>query len=197
MTELTNRRNEEGAESIAVENRFRYSNVRDITELDFYIRGVSPITNEAFRQCTSNPLFNCSVNNDFECNQDPGGNSPSTPTFLFDSPATNLMCPLGSNCSGAINVHFDTFDLVKETTSDASPICRALLGPIVDSESIKEPNYDQCSLLFDLDLDLTGASTYDYGNMVDIRCNQRSRALMCTMLGILLTSLPLFRDNTP
>ena len=66
LTESTNRRNEEGAESIAVENRFRYSNVRDITGLDFYIRGVSPITNEAFRQCTSNPLFNCSVNNDFE-----------------------------------------------------------------------------------------------------------------------------------
>lgn len=69
----------------------------------------------------------------------------------------------------------------------------AVLGPNVDSEGIKEPIYDQCGLLFDLELDQTGASTYKYGDIIDIKCNQRSRALMCTMLGILL-SKTMFSD---
>ena len=178
---------------MAVKNRFRSG--RYTTGLDFYISGASPITNEAFLQCTSNPLFNCSVNDTFECNQTPGVNSLKTPTYSFDEAVTKSMCPRGSNCSGDIHVLFDTFDLVNENTSDARPICRALLGPIVDDERTQEPNYDQCSLLFNLELDLTGASTYEYGDMVDMRCNQHSRALMCTMLGILVTSITFIRHD--
>ena len=63
----------------------------------------------------------------------------------------------------------------------------ALLGPNVDAERIKDPSYDQCSMFFDLNLDQTGESTYDYGKLVDMECNQRSRALMCTLLGIFYT----------
>ena len=170
--------------------------MRDITASDFYRRGVSPITMEAFLQCTSNPSFDCFVNTTDQCTANPGGNSLRTPDFSrysTFSAVTNSMCHAGSNCYGAINDQFDNFDLVKETNIDASPICMAVLGPNVDSEGIKEPIYDQCGLLFDLELDQTGASTYKYGDIIDIKCNQRSRALMCTMLGILL-SKTMFSD---
>ena len=181
---LSNRRNEE---HVGAEKKFGYMNGRDITASNFYTRGVSPITMEAFLQCTSNPSFDCFVNTTFQCNENTGGNSLKAPTLSFDEAFTNSMCPADSNCYGAINDLFDNFDLAKETNTDASPICMAVLGPNVDGQGIQEPNYDQCSLLFDLELDQTGASTYDYGNIIDIKCNQRSRALMCTMLGILLS----------
>ena len=59
----------------------------------------------------------------------------------------------------------------------------ALLGPNVNDAALKESDYDQCSLLFDFQSDETGAETYDYAKWIDLKCNQRSRALMCTTLG--------------
>ena len=121
----------------------------------------------------------------FKCNRTPTGSRFRTPSFVVgDEAVTGTMCsdpPKG--CNGAINDLFVSFDLVKATTFDATPACMALLGPNVNNAAIGEPNYDQCSLLFDFQVVDTGAETYDYAKWIDLKCNQRSRALICSTLG--------------
>ena len=128
-----------------------YTNEPDITGFDYNIRETSPITEEAFQKCTANPSFECFVDSSvFKCNQRPDNNTARFPTYSVpDEAVTGTMCCAGCNCKGAINDLFVSYDLVKATTFDATPACMALLGPNVDGEGIQEPNYDQCSLLFD------------------------------------------------
>ena len=114
----------------------------------------------------------------------PDPNTARTPGYVFDEPVTGTMCSDAPNCNGAINDLFVSFDIVKATTFDATPACMALLGPNVNTVAISQSDYDQCSLLFDFQSDETGAETYDYAKWIDLKCNQRSRALMCTTLGI-------------
>ena len=120
----------------------------------------------------------------FKCNQRPGPRTARHPAYVFDESVTGTMCngdpPM---CDGAINNLFVSFDLVKATTFDATPACMALLGPNVNDVAIGKSDYDQCSLLFDFQLDSTGAETYDYAKWIDLKCNQRSRALICSTLG--------------
>ena len=98
------------------------------------------------------------------------------------------MCSSPPKCNGAVNSLFVSFDLVKATTTDATPACMALLGPNVNDEAIKKTSFDQCNLLFDFKRpEGAGAESYDYAKWIDLKCNQRTRALMCTMLGTLLS----------
>ena len=120
----------------------------------------------------------------FECNKRPDPNTLRAPGYVVDEAVTGTMCSNPPNgCNGAINNLFVSFDLVKATTFDATPACMALLGPNVDNKEIGKPDYDQCSLLFDFQADATGAETYDYAKWIDLKCNQRSRALICSILG--------------
>ena len=95
-------------------------------------------------------------------------------------------CPKGRNCGGAVDTIFVDLDLILATTSEATPACMAMYGPNINEEEIQnssEENYDQCGVLFDLQEDRTGAETYDYAKWVDLKCNQRTRSLICTILG--------------
>ena len=96
------------------------------------------------------------------------------------------LCPKDEDCSGAVDTIFVNFDRVLTATTDATPACMAMYGPNIDVEEIENSSdggYDQCGLLFDLLSDETGAETLDYAKWVDLKCNQRTRALICTMLG--------------
>ena len=84
--------------------------------------------------------------------------------------------------AGLAQLRIVSFDLVKATTPDATPACMALLGPKVD-QHIKDANFDQCGLLFDFQSD-NGEEKYDYAKWMDLKCSQRTRSLMCTLLGI-------------
>ena len=78
---------------------------------------------------------------------------------------------------------FVDLDLILATTSEATPACMAMYGPNIVEEELSRPYYDQCGLLFDLQSDISGAETLGYAKWVDLKCNQRTRALICTMLG--------------
>ena len=135
-------------------------------------------------------MYDCSVSDSFECAQEADASTAKTPKFQVAEIDTNSFCPSGSSCAnGAINDLFVSFDLVKASTNDATPACMALLGPNVNDAELKDATYDQCSLLFDFQLDATGAETYDYAKWIDLKCNQRSRALMCTTLGLRITTI--------
>ena len=91
----------------------------------------------------------------------------------------------------------EVIDLVKANTPDATPACMALLGPKVD-EHIKDANFDQCGLLFDFQTD-NGEEKYDYAKWMDLKCSQRTRSLMCTLLGISntdISNIEYFKSNT-
>ena len=173
-------------DTISSNNENWYTGEPDITGFDYNIRETSPITEEAFQKCTVNPSFECFVNSSaFECNKRPDPTTSRVPSYsLPNEAATGTMCSDQVNgCKGAINDLFVSFDLVKATTFDATPACMALLGPNVNTLAIGQSDYDQCSLLFDFQLDATGAETYDYAKWIDLKCNQRSRALICSTLG--------------
>ena len=160
-----------------------YSGEPDITGFDYSIRETSPITNESYRECTSNPVYDCSVSESFKCTQEADTSTSKTPKFQIGDIDTSSFCD--SSCAtGAINNLFVSFDLVKATTNDATPACMALLGPSVNDAALKESDYDQCSLLFDFEREEgKGVESYDYAKWIDLKCNQRSRALMCSTLG--------------
>ena len=126
----------------------------------------------------------------FKCNQKPEANTARTPSYVVGEAVIGTMCsdPQGVKCEGAINDLFVSFDLVKATTFDATPACMALLGPNVNNAEIGKSDYDQCSLLFDFQLDATEAETYDYAKWIDLKCNQRSRALICSTLGTMVNA---------
>ena len=169
--------------AILANNSYWLTNEPDITEFDYSIRETSPITKEAFRKCSSNPTVACSVSQSFSCDKQPDAINLKTPSYSIpDDAATSTMCPDSSDCKGAVNSLFVSFDLVKATTPDATPACMALLGPKVD-QHIKDANFDQCGLLFDFQSD-NGEEKYDYAKWMDLKCSQRTRSLMCTLLGI-------------
>ena len=164
-----------------------YTNEPDITGFDYNIRETSPITNESYQECSSNPSYDCSVSNSFKCEQTPDDTVTKTPSFVVTDAVTGTMCPTESGCEGAVNDLFVSFDLVKATTNDATPACMALLGPNVNDKAIAATDYDQCGLLFDFERpEGTGAESYDYAKWIDLKCNQRSRAIMCATLGTIV-----------
>ena len=121
----------------------------------------------------------------FKCGQVPADSTLKTPSFAVEEVVKGTMCSDPPKCNGAINDLFVSFDLVKATTNDATPACMALLGPNVNDEEIGKEDYDQCSLLFDFQTDATGAETYDYAKWIDLKCNQRSRSVICSTLGMI------------
>ena len=96
-------------------------------------------------------------------------------------------CPKDGNCGRAVDTIFVDFDFILTTTSEATPACMAMYGPNIDEEEIEnssDGNYDVCGVLYDLHTHTNSdAETYTYGKWVDLKCNQRTRALICTMLG--------------
>ena len=110
-----------------------------------------------------------------------------TGTYLGNVDKT---CPKGKDCTGNVKTIFVDLDRILEVTSDATPACMAIYGPNIDEtevENSSDGNYDQCGLLFDLRINpLAGPQSFKYAKWVDLKCNQRTRALMCSILGRLL-----------
>ena len=138
------------------------------------------MTKEGFDKCSSNPLFSCSVREEFSCRQDP-------PSFEFGE-GINQPSTCDSDCNiESSNQLFIKFDLVKRITKDAEPACMAITSPNVMYEENGGP-YDTCSLLFDF---TRSPEEYEYAKFVDLKCNQATRALMCTTLGSFMIILAL------
>ena len=177
-----------------------YTGEPDITGFNYNIRETSPITNESFQECSSTPTYECSVSNMFSCDQTPDDTLTKTPSFTVTDAVTGTMCQdsTGDACKGAINSLFVSFDVVKATTNDATPACMAMLGPNVNDEAIKGTDYDQCGLLFDFEReDGAGVESYDYAKWIDLKCNQRSRSLMCSTLGMVVMMNSFIRYEKP
>ena len=87
---------------------------------------------------------------------------------------------------------FVDLDRILEVTSDATPACMAIYGPNIDESEIKnssDGNHDQCKLLFDLRVNqIVDPQSFKYAKWVDLKCNQRTRALMCTIQGKLVSN---------
>ena len=184
-------------EAISKTDTFWYTDEPNVKEFDYTTRKTSPITEEAYKECTSNPSYECTVlgigqpnynNTVYSCSQ-PSGGFLRRPSFIVNAdPVTTSFCAASdaSLCLGNINSLFVSFDKVKNTTFDASPACMAMYGPNVDDERIATESatgfgeYDYCSLLFDFKSDV---ETYDYAKYFDLKCNQSTRALMCSIIG--------------
>ena len=155
---------------------FWQPNEPDIKEFDYTTRQYSPLTKEGFDKCSSNPLFSCSVREEFSCNSE-----NNRPGFTFEANiGQSTTCDPESLCDIENNNQlFVKFDLVKRITKDAEPACMAITSPNVMYEENGGP-YDTCSLLFDF---TRNPEEYEYAKFVDLKCNQATRALMCTTLG--------------
>ena len=97
-------------------------------------------------------------------------------------------CPDGKTCT--TTGIFVNFDLIRSTTADASPACVAMYGPDIKSTTTVQAN--TCGLLFE---DHTAAGTL-LGKWSDLKCNQRTRSLICNLgiyqFKILIVSSKLF-----
>ena len=161
---------------------FWQPNEPDIKEFDYTTRPYSPLTKEGFDKCSSNPLFTCSVRDEFSCNSvNPFTEKLDRPEFEFgEYIGQSTTCDPDSLCEIENNNQlFIKFDLVKRITKDAEPACMAITSPNVMYEENGGP-YDTCSLLFDF---TRNPEEYKYAKFVDLKCNQATRALMCTTLG--------------
>ena len=109
---------------------------------------------------------------------------------------TNTLCSEGDGCRGFVDSIFVDLDRVLATTSPATPACMAIYGPDIDEKEIEnsfDGGYDQCGLLYDIQTDSSFAELpFQYAKWVDLKCNQRTRALMCTILRNFLTRYILF-----
>ena len=176
-------------DTIKTSDTFWDTNQPNVKEFDYTTRSTSPITQEAYDKCSSNPAYGCSINEKFSCTQESGKEITRRPTFnIRDEADTSSFCSSDDGCKAAVNSLFVNFDLVKATTFDASPACMAILGPDVDDTKIEaateeNPNYDECGLLFEFS---ASKETYDYAKYFDLKCNQRTRALMCSIIGNLM-----------
>ena len=157
----------------------------DVIEFDYNTRLYSPITEEGVKACSSDPSFTCSTGGDsFKCNQKSGTTSFIQPRETFGdidlaSSTCNPTDPTG-NCNVENNNQlFVKFDLVKATTQDSKPACMAITSPdVLYQEDGVE--YDSCGLTFDF---TDHPEEYSYAKWVDLKCNQKTRALMCTTIG--------------
>ena len=157
-----------------------------MNEFDYNIREFSPLTKEGVEECSSNPAFDCFVGGTqgFTC-QTEGANAaffvPSnTIKDIDDIDDVATSCPTGSDCEIVVpnNALFVKFDLIKATTNDADPACMAITSPNV--RQAENEKYDKCQLTFDFTDDV---ERYFYAKWLDLKCNQRTRALMCTVVG--------------
>ena len=166
----------------------------NVNEFDYNTREFSPITKEGAEACSSNPAFDCFIQQDgtggtgFTCQTEGESSSFFVPSNTIkdidDIKDVETSCPPNSNCEITVpnNALFVKFDLIKATTNDADPACMAITSPNV----LQAANeiYDKCSLTFDFTEDV---ERYFYAKWLDLKCNQRTRALMCTVVGTVIS----------
>ena len=78
-------------------------------------------------------------------------------------------------CGKTEDTPFINFDKIKKSTADASPACLGMLGPDI---TVEAHNTDQgtCGLML-------STTNNGHGKWMDLACNQKTRTLMCTVLG--------------
>ena len=182
MYKIYLRWNRQLGEEVNKQSQFWQNDEPDVVEFDYDTRLYSPITEEGVDKCTSNPAFTCSTGDSFKCNQPAGDNSGAPKTLIDDVDFDNIAstCPTTGTCDVTNNNQlFVKFDLVKATTEDSKPACMAMTSPDVMYEE-DGVAYDSCGLTFDFEL---SKEQYSYAKWVDLKCNQRTRALMCTTIG--------------
>ena len=163
----------------------------NVNEFDYNIREFTPLTKEGVDECSSNPAFDCYIGGTqgFKCQT--GENSaffvPSNQIKdIDDFDDVSSSCPNNDpNCEITVpnNALFVKFDLIKATTNDADPACMAITSPNV--RQAENEKYDKCQLTFDFNEE-NNVERYLYAKWLDLKCNQRTRALMCTVVGIVV-----------
>ena len=144
----------------------------DVKEFNTDTVKLSPISNATIDKCTSNPKFTCTVTGT-QCSD-----RETVPITVGSPTPINAGQPITVTTS-----LFADFDLIKETTEEASPACMAILGMRLSNDvptsGVVDAEYNVCSVLF---------SEYeDYGKWFDLKCNQRTRAQICTLRGKYVT----------
>lgn len=100
--------------------------------------------------------------------------NPSNKIDIGHGAMGTTSCPNGQTCQST-GIFVD-FDLIRSTTEDASPACVAMYGPDIKSTATSS-QANTCDLLFE---DHTTSGTL-LGKWTDLKCNQRTRSLMCNL----------------
>ena len=157
----------------------------NVEEFDYDTRLYSPITKEGIEKCSSNPAFTCTIPSDdgIECDQSSTFFQPSNLIGdISDLEDAQTICKNTGGCEVPNDALFVKFDLIKATTNDAKPACMAITSPNVFYQET-DPTYDKCRVTFDF-AENNLVERYLYAKWLDLKCNQRTRALMCTVIGI-------------
>ena len=152
-------------------------------DFDYRSRSASPLSQRAFDSCSSNPSFDCSLEQEsWTC-----GSIENCPSLKANKKGQGH-CSAGN--SGKCSVPTGTklfsiladLQLIRESTSESLPSCMAMYGPDVISSLVGEidTENDACAPLFNVS---SYQDDHGYLQWVNLNCERRTRALMCTLLG--------------
>ena len=153
-------------------------------DFDYGSRSRSPLSQAAFEACSSVPTFDCSLQQEGQWTCGSVENCPSlkgNKKGLGHCSATEkdkCTVPTGTKL---LSILAD-LRLIRESTSESLPSCMAMYGPdVVESlagEILEE--VDGCAPLFNVSIH---EDDHGFFQWVNVNCERRTRALICTVLG--------------
>ena len=158
-----------------------FENEPDVKEFDYSTRQNSPVSPLALKSCGSNPAFNCYTDNQ-GCTYDVITNTLDPSSLSTLVPVNGSGICTTSNCNVDVTPSlFLDFDLVRATTEEAEPACLGVYGANIAVATSSQ--YDVCQDL--VGYRGIGASESETGGAkwIDLKCNQRSRCQICTIVG--------------
>lgn len=150
----------------------------DLLEFDYNLRKYSPMTETAFKSCSSSPAYQC-YSGGAPCRKA----CPKNEISNGGCKKGQCGCQAGFDCTSSTNPLFVDFQTILETTEDSLPACIAMYGPTMVDKVLQQitsgvfTNIDSCGVVADTILDK------HYLTWADVKCSQKTRAQICVMTG--------------
>ena len=134
--------------------------------------------------CTSTPAFDCFEYNFYGSPSDTTNCKNTAPDCILKGKGNK---EFGSTISVTNNPLFLNYKAVLANTEEALPACMAMHGPQLKSGLLNQNfvSFNQCDQMFETSFTQTDPSMLDphYLKWSDVKCNQRTRSQICTILG--------------
>lgn len=151
----------------------------DLVEFDYSTRKFSPVTEEAFSKCSSNPFYDCYFE-DTQCIKACPKNEIS---YTGCKQGLQCGCKEGGICKITKNPLFLDFEAVLATTAVSQASCMALYGPAMMPQILNQiqngifTEIDTCGVVADT------IKSEHYLHWADVNCWQKTRAQICVLIG--------------
>ena len=165
-----------------------YSGEPDLKEFDYEKRKFTPLKNSLVSACTSTPAYDCYESTDTRCQ-----NRCVAP--LAKTACKGCGCNSKRKCKSSNNPLFVDLRTILESTEEGLPACMAMYGPQLQSSlimaqqgngnAVSNFGVEECSQLFETGVTQTDPTQLDqhYLKWSDLKCNEKTRAQICTLLG--------------